>query len=165
MGAHGSPTVAFQVAGDLSVLPAAVEVAAYRIAQEAISNATKHASAERITVRMIHTDDGLTVDVDDDGIGVAPNPNHVGVGLASMTGRASELGGWCTKEHSSSGGTRVKAWLPISIEGAAGMHVAVSDAVATPPNVRSRASVLGPRKLGGRTPQQTGGGQHNLPRT
>ena len=165
MGARGSPTVAFEVAGDLSVLPAAVEVAAYRIAQEAISNATKHASAERITVRMIHTDDGLTVDVDDDGIGVAPDPNHVGVGLASMTGRASELGGWCTKEDSSSGGTRVKAWLPISIEGAAGMHVAVSDAVATPPNVRSRASVLGPRKLGGRTPQQTGGGQHNLPRT
>ena len=37
-----------------------------------------------------------------------------------MTERASELGGWCSKQHSSTGGTRVEAWLPISIEGSAG---------------------------------------------
>ena len=43
-----SPTVSFEVVGDLSVLPAAVEVAAYRTAQEAISNATKHSGAQRI---------------------------------------------------------------------------------------------------------------------
>jgi two-component system NarL family sensor kinase len=120
MGVQGPPTVTFEVSGDLSVLPAAVEVAAYRIAQEAISNATKHAGAQRITVRMNRTENGLTVEVDDDGIGVAANTNHSGVGLASMTERASELGGWCSKEHSSTGGTRVQAWLPISIEGSAG---------------------------------------------
>ena len=66
----------FEVSGDLSVLPAAVEVAAYRIAQEAISNATKHAGAQRITVRMNRTENGLTVEVDDDGIGVVANMNH-----------------------------------------------------------------------------------------
>jgi len=120
MGTEGPPTVTFEVAGDLSVLPAAVEVASYRIAQEAISNATKHAGAQRITVQMTRTENSLTVEVDDDGIGVAANTNHSGVGLASMTERASELGGWCSKEHSPTGGTRVTAWLPILIEGSAG---------------------------------------------
>jgi signal transduction histidine kinase len=120
MGAEGPPTVTFEVTGDLSVLPAAVEVAAYRIAQEAISNATKHAGAQRLTVQMTRTENGLTVEVDDDGIGVPANTNHSGVGLASMTERASELGGWCSKEHSPTGGTRVKAWLPTLIEDPAG---------------------------------------------
>jgi signal transduction histidine kinase len=117
--APSSPTVRFEISGDLSILPAAVEVAAYRIAQEAISNATKHAHAQRVTVRLSCTDDGLSVEVDDDGIGVAADTNRSGVGLASMTERATELGGWCTNEHSPTGGTRVKAWLPVLIEGSA----------------------------------------------
>ena len=118
MGAQGPPTVTFEVAGELSVLPAAVEVAAYRIAQEAISNATKHADAERITVRVSRVDNGLTVEIDDDGVGVGvpADINHSGVGRVSMTERAIELGGWCTNGHSPTGGTRVKAWLPILIE-------------------------------------------------
>jgi two-component system, NarL family, sensor kinase len=120
MGAQGPPTVTFEVTGDLSVLPAAVEVAAYRIAQEAISNATKHAGAQRITVQMARTENGLTVEIDDDGIGVAADINRSGVGLASMTERATELGGWCTNEHSPTGGTQVRAWLPILINGHAG---------------------------------------------
>ena len=115
-----SPAVSFEVAGDLSVLPAAVEVAAYRIAQEAISNATRHSGAHRITVRMTRRDNGLSVEVRDDGIGVVAETNPSGVGLASMTERATELGGWCTTENSPTGGTRVKAWLPILIEGSAG---------------------------------------------
>jgi two-component system NarL family sensor kinase len=113
------PAVTFEVSGDLSILPAAVEVAAYRIAQEAISNATKHAGAQRITVRMTRTGNGLTVEIEDDGIGVAADTNPRGVGRASMTERATELGGWCTNGHSPTGGTRVKAWLPILIEGSA----------------------------------------------
>ena len=116
----GPPTITFEVVGDLSVLPAAVEVAAYRIAQEAISNATKHSGAQRITVRMTRRDNGLTVEIHDDGIGVAADTNPSGVGLASMAERATELGGWCTNEDSPTGGTRVKAWLPILIEGSAG---------------------------------------------
>jgi signal transduction histidine kinase len=119
MGAHGPPTITFEVAGDLSVLPAAVEVVAYRIGQEAISNATKHAGAQRIIVRMTHTDNSLTLEIEDDGVGVPANNNSTGVGRISMTERATELGGWCTNEHSPTGGTRVKAWLPILIEGSA----------------------------------------------
>jgi signal transduction histidine kinase len=56
----------------------------------------------------------------DDGIGVAPENCSSGVGRVSMTERATELGGRCTNEHSPSGGTRVKAWLPILIESSAG---------------------------------------------
>jgi two-component system, NarL family, sensor kinase len=119
MAVPDSPTVSFEVAGDISILPAAVEVAAYRIAQEAISNATKHAGVQRVTVRLSRTDESLTVEIDDDGIGVAANGNKSGVGLPSMTERATELGGWCTKEYSATGGTRVEAWLPILIEDSA----------------------------------------------
>jgi two-component system NarL family sensor kinase len=119
IAASNSAVVSFEVSGDLSILPAAVEVAAYRIAQEAISNATKHAGAQWIIVRMTRTDNGLTVEIDDDGIGVAADTNPRGVGLASMTERATELGGSCTNAHSPTGGTRVEAWLPILIEGSA----------------------------------------------
>jgi len=117
MAMPNSPAVSFEVAGDLSVLPAAVEVAAYRIGQEAISNATKHSGAQRISVRMTRRDNGLTVEIDDDGTGVPAHTNPWGVGLASMTERATELGGWCANRQSPTGGTRVKAWLPILIEG------------------------------------------------
>jgi signal transduction histidine kinase len=120
MAVPNSPTVSFEVAGDIAELPAAVEVAAYRIAQEAISNATKHARAQHVTVQLSRSGNGLTIEIDDDGIGVMTNNNHLGMGLASMTERATELGGWCTNDHSPTGGTRVKAWLPILIEDLAG---------------------------------------------
>jgi signal transduction histidine kinase len=86
-----SPAVSFEVVGDISILPAAVEVAAYRIAQEAISNATKHAGAQCITVRMSRADNGLTVEIEDDGVGVPADTNHSGVGRVSMTERATDL--------------------------------------------------------------------------
>jgi signal transduction histidine kinase len=62
-------------------------------------------------------DSGLTLEIEDDGVGLAGNSSSSGVGRISMTERATELGGWCTNEHSSTGGTRVKAWLPILIDG------------------------------------------------
>ena len=101
--------------------PAAVEVAAYRIAQEAISNATKHAGAQHIDVLVSRTPEGLTLEIDDDGVGVGSDVNPSGVGLASMTERATELGGWCTNDHLPTGGTRVKAWLPITVESSSGI--------------------------------------------
>jgi two-component system NarL family sensor kinase len=79
MAAPSSPTVCFEVSDDLAILPAAVEVAAYRIAQEAISNAVKHADAQRITVRLTHMDNGLTLEIDDDGIGGPNDMNTSGV--------------------------------------------------------------------------------------
>jgi signal transduction histidine kinase len=72
-------------------LPGPVEVAAYRIAEEAITNMVRHADAGSCVVRFT-VDDGLTIEVRDDGRGLPPRP-RTGVGLSSMRQRAEELGG------------------------------------------------------------------------
>ena len=91
-------------------LPAAVEVAAYRIALEAVTNAVRHAGASRIEVRLVAGTDALVVEVRDDGAGITADARP-GVGLASMRERAAEVGGWCTVAPQSPG-TRVVAHLP-----------------------------------------------------
>lgn len=92
-------------------LPAAVEVAAYRIVLEALTNAVRHAEARRCSVAL-RLDDDLEVEVTDDGIGVPAAP-HAGVGLAAMRERAAELGGTCTVSAASQGGTTVRVRLPV----------------------------------------------------
>jgi signal transduction histidine kinase len=114
MATRSSPGIRFQVSGDLAILPVAVEIAAYRIAQEAISNAIKHGGAQHVTVCMIRDDNGLTIRIDDDGLGFGSDVNPTGVGLVSIRERATELGGCCGYEHSPDGATRVEAWLPIT---------------------------------------------------
>lgn len=99
--------------GNLPDLPAAVEVAAYRIAAEAMTNAARHAGARHCHVRLAASPDGaLEVEVADDGRGI-PDPVRPGIGLASMRERAAEVGGSCAIERGSAGGTRVIARLPI----------------------------------------------------
>ena len=93
-------------------LPAAVEVAAYRIASEALANVAKHASARSCRVELAREDGGaLVVTVADDGRGIAAGA-PAGVGLVSLRERAAELGGWCTVECPATGGTVVRAVLP-----------------------------------------------------
>jgi two-component system NarL family sensor kinase len=99
----------------LDGLPAAVEVAAYRITLEALTNARRHAQARRCQVRLA-LDDGLRIEVRDDGRGLPTDPAE-GVGLASMRERAAELGGWCQIEPAPDGGTSVRAWLPVGPDG------------------------------------------------
>lgn len=96
----------------LSDLPAAVEVAAYRIATEAMTNVARHAHARTCTLRLDVTDD-LLVEVSDDGIGL-PAQRLPGVGLASMAERAAELGGDCVVGPATGGGTLVLAHLPLA---------------------------------------------------
>lgn len=92
-------------------LSAATEVAAYRIVQEALANALRHADATRVRVR-VEADDGvLRVAVEDDGRGVPPDAAE-GVGSGSMRDRAAELGGVLRREDRSDGGTIVTAELP-----------------------------------------------------
>ena len=95
----------------LPPLSAAVEVASYRIVQEALANVTHHASAADCVVRLTVTDE-LRIEVSDDGIGI-PKEHRSGVGLHSMRERAEELGGTCIVGRSASGGTRVLARLPL----------------------------------------------------
>lgn len=94
----------------LPILPAAVEVAAYRIIQEALTNVSRHAQARNCTVSLTINKD-FEIDVTDNGIGL-PKTRKAGVGLSSMHERAEEIGGTCVIE-STGKGTRVFARLPI----------------------------------------------------
>ena len=107
----GSGLVASVDAGDdLPALPAAVEVAAYRIVVEAVTNTVRHARARRCRVSMTLTPAGLAVQVTDDGAGLVAS-SQPGHGLAIMRERAEELGGTVTVREGSPGVT-VQARLP-----------------------------------------------------
>lgn len=93
-------------------LPAAVEVAAYRIAQEAVTNVVRHARADSCLVRLSPEKGALELEVSDDGVSL-PEDRAPGVGLHSMRERAEELGGACKVESTPSGGTSVLARLPL----------------------------------------------------
>jgi signal transduction histidine kinase len=97
----------------LPPLPAATEVAAYRIALEALTNAARHAHAHRCVLRLA-VDGALELQVCDDGRGI-PAGHRAGVGLASMRQRAREVGGACTVDPEPGGGTRVTARLPLQL--------------------------------------------------
>jgi signal transduction histidine kinase len=95
---------------DLPPLPAAVEVAAYRIIQEAVMNVVRHAAAQHCAIRLA-TATGLEIEVEDDGAGLPPQ-HAAGVGLRSMRERAEELGGVLTIQSEPGQGTTVRAQLP-----------------------------------------------------
>ncbi len=97
--------------GPLPPLPAAVEVAAYRIAGEAVANAFRHGQATTCTVRLSADHDHLDLDVGDDGTWIPPDATP-GVGLASMRDRAAELGGVLSIETGPAG-TTVHGRLPL----------------------------------------------------
>ncbi|GAA0852270.1 hypothetical protein GCM10009525_79970 [Streptosporangium amethystogenes subsp. fukuiense] len=103
---------AVTVDGPLDDLPAAVEVAAYRIAQEALTNARRHAGATTVLIRLRRLPGELRVEIADDGIGLPENP-VAGVGLTSMRERAAEVGGSCVIGRRPDGGTEVIARLPV----------------------------------------------------
>jgi signal transduction histidine kinase len=104
--------VTFEAPETLPTLPAAVEVAAYRIAQEALHNAARHAAARTCAVRLDVDAEWLVVEVVDDGAGI-PEGRRSGVGLQSMRERAAELNGRCRIEPRDGSGTRVRAELPL----------------------------------------------------
>jgi len=94
----------------LADLPAAVEVACYRIVTEALTNVTRHAHATQCSVRL-RLNHGLDVNICDDGVGL-PEGWRAGVGIASMRERVTELGGDLVIEPSLPHGTRINAHLP-----------------------------------------------------
>jgi len=92
-------------------LPAATEVACYRIVTEALTNITRHALATKCTVRIRLDDQDLDVEVRDDGVGL-PEGWRAGVGITSMRERVTELGGDLVIEPALPHGTRINARLP-----------------------------------------------------
>jgi two-component system NarL family sensor kinase len=95
----------------LPALPAAVEVAAYRVTQEALNNVMRHAQARTCVVHLTLLD-GLQLEITDDGVGLPAEP-RAGVGLLSMRERAAELGGSCVIETEPGRGMRVLVKLPL----------------------------------------------------
>jgi signal transduction histidine kinase len=96
---------------DLPPLPAATEVAIYRIALEAMTNAKRHSGAERCIVTL-SMNGGVELKVLDDGDGFPPGARR-GIGLSSMSERADELGGSLTVDSKDGVGTTITAWLPL----------------------------------------------------
>ncbi|MEX0651538.1 MAG: ATP-binding protein, partial [Actinomycetota bacterium] len=99
-----------------------LRVSLYRIVQEAVTNARKHAGARGVSVRVTTAGDGVSVLVADDGAGFdtdgvdTPVPGHLG--LATMIERSELVGGWCRVASEADAGTTVECWLP-SDEGVA----------------------------------------------
>jgi signal transduction histidine kinase len=115
--AHGGLTVLVDAPARLGPLSAAVEVAAYRVCLEALTNVVRHAQARQcvITVRQgSAAQPELQIEVSDDGVGIAPDAT-MGVGLRSMRERAEELGGTCMIEPAAGGGTCVRLTWPVPV--------------------------------------------------
>lgn len=93
-------------------LPAAVEVAVYRIAQEALTNIRRHAGAQSATLALWFENDGLRLEVADDGAGL-PQESRPGMGLSTMRERAEEVGGTLSVQQNQPKGTRVTAQFPL----------------------------------------------------
>ena len=100
-------------------LPASIEVCAYRIVQEALTNVAKHAEATSCRVSLQHRDDSVLVTVEDDGKGIGRKASEdgegPGVGLVSVRERVSRVAGTFSIESAGRRGTRVKAVLPVAV--------------------------------------------------
>ncbi len=97
--------------------PAGIEVSAYRIVQEALTNVLRHAAATRADVAVRHLPDALEIEVvDDGGLGASPRPadgTGPGLGLVGMRERVTLLGGHLDAGPTAHGGFRVHAVLPL----------------------------------------------------
>jgi signal transduction histidine kinase len=104
-------SISVRSANKLPEMPAAYEVAIYRIVQETLTNVVKHARANTCIIRLIF-DQGFCLDIEDDGIGISKN-RISGVGMSSMRERAEELGGTFTSNANVDHGTHIQVRLPI----------------------------------------------------
>jgi signal transduction histidine kinase len=105
---QGGLTVVLDLPQDLPSLSAALEVAIFRIVQEALMNVVRHANATHATITIAIRDDRLHLTITDDGNGL-PASYHPGVGMLSMGERAGELGGSCEIHTLPGGGVTVAA--------------------------------------------------------
>jgi len=108
--------VFIEASQEMPPLPAAVEVAVYRIVLEALTNVERHAHAQTCLIRLNQPTAGsLCLEILDDGGGL-PQNYRVGIGLTSMHERAAELGGECQITSRRTGGTQIRVLLPLPKE-------------------------------------------------
>jgi signal transduction histidine kinase len=121
-------TVRVSEEGTKRDLPGHVDLAGYRILQEALTNSARHAAGAAVAVRVVYGPGDLVIQVDDDGAGRGGSPQHSsphngsphngaspggGNGIPGMTERAKALGGTLRAGPRPDGGFRVRAWLPL----------------------------------------------------
>ncbi|MFZ0216299.1 MAG: ATP-binding protein, partial [Candidatus Dormiibacterota bacterium] len=100
--------------GTPPTVPAVIDLSAYRIVQEALTNALRHASASHAEVAVRYSPDALELEITDDGRGAAGHDEWMeGRGLTGMRERAALLRGTVDAEPLAQGGWRVHAWLPL----------------------------------------------------
>jgi signal transduction histidine kinase len=107
-----------ETVGEVERLPADVTTATFRIVQEALTNIIRHANAQQVHIRLQRTADGLTVTVEDDGVGLPDEgySNAYGrqpLGILGMQERADALGGRLEVARRRPHGTWVELWLPL----------------------------------------------------
>lgn len=94
-------------------LPPALEHAVFRVTQEAVANAARHAGADLVTVRLYADGDAVVLEIADDGRGFAIGEHQAGLGLHTMRDRVAALGGRFTVDSARGAGTRVRARFPL----------------------------------------------------
>jgi signal transduction histidine kinase len=110
--------VDLRVSGDRRPLPASVDLAAFRIVQESLTNVVRHAGAGAATVELAYADGELRVQIDDNGRGAGSlSDDGAGSGIAGMRERAAALGGGFQAGPLPAGGFRVLARLPLGSDG------------------------------------------------
>jgi signal transduction histidine kinase len=106
--------VELQIDGEPRELPVGIELSAYRIVQEALTNALKHAGNARATVHVGYGSDVLDLEIADDGAGAPTRASGGGHGLVGMRERVALYGGRLDASHRAGGGFVVRVKLPIS---------------------------------------------------
>ncbi|MFG1870424.1 sensor histidine kinase [Micromonospora arborensis] len=109
--AAGQP-VRWTLAGQPRPLPGPVDVVAYRIIEESLTNACRHAPGAAVAVRLRYDPTGITIEVRDEGAGPAPSGGGSGRGLLGVRRRAERLGGTLSAGPRAGGGFLVRAVLP-----------------------------------------------------
>jgi signal transduction histidine kinase len=108
-------SVDVEVSGKAPPVPAAVQLAAYRIIQESLTNVARHAGRARVKVRVTYDNADVHVEIDDDGPIPSPGASAIGTGsgITGMRERATALGGDLSAGFGRGGGFRVSARLPV----------------------------------------------------
>ncbi|MFF1321631.1 sensor histidine kinase [Streptomyces sp. KS_5] len=105
------------VTGDERPLAATVDRAMYRIVQEALTNAARHAGPAKVSVQLTYEEGDLTIHVEDDGTADPSRPPTAGIGLTGMRERVTALGGTLEAAPRAEGGFAVRARLPLGEAG------------------------------------------------
>jgi two-component system CheB/CheR fusion protein len=112
--AVSSPLCVFQCSSPVYLLSAEVSTHLWRIAQEAVSNALRHAKAYKVTIQLVERPNSVVLTVEDDGVGIQETSDyHEGLGLNNMSYRAGLIGALLAITATASGGTIVRCTLPV----------------------------------------------------